>query len=98
MSSSSASDRSGAEELGAEVVVAALALDRLEDEGGDVVLPLGARTFRISAIDGFLGALDVAQRLSVTGKRSFGLSRRGQSNLGKYCVLRGSAVFVSDSV
>ena len=34
-------------------------------------------------------------RTSVTGKRSFGLTIRGQGNFGKYSVLRGSVVLVS---
>ena len=34
---------------------------------------------------------------AVTGKWSFGMSMRGQSNFGKYCVFRGSAVLVSES-
>ena len=33
-----------------------------------------------------------------TGKRSLGLSMRGQSNLGKYWCFRGSAVLVIESV
>jgi len=38
-----------------------------------------------------------ASASAVAGKWIFGFSMRGQSNFGKYCVLRGS-VFVSESV
>jgi hypothetical protein len=34
----------------------------------------------------------------VSGNESFGFTTRGQSNFGKYIVLRGSEVFVSESV
>ena len=87
-----------AEELGAEVVVAALALDRLEDEGRDVVRRRRRRPARISRSTCFLGGRDVAQDLVVTGNDRLRAGQsRGQSNFGKYWVLRGSAVFVSES-
>ena len=43
-------------------------------------------------------AIVSANTWSVMGKRSFGLMMRGQSNLGKYWYLRGSAVLVSERV
>ena len=82
----------GAEELGTEVVVAALALDRLHDERGDVVLALGEELLRL--LDARpLASRGVGQRLvGRAGNSSFGLSMRGQSNFGKYCVFVGSRV------
>ena len=87
----------GAEELGAEVVVAAFALDRLHDEGRDVVLALVRGTAWPARARPARGARRRRATSAVTGKWSFGLSMRGQSNFGKYWVLRGS-VLVSESV
>ena len=51
------------------------------------------------ALDLLFGGGDLLQRpASVTGKERLGQDSRGQSNFGKYCVLRGSAVLVSESV
>ena len=94
---SSASRSQRLQELGAEVVVAALGLDRLDDDGRDVVRVVGE-----GLADLVEGALlgRAPRRVStsgVTGKRSLGLSMRGQGNFGKKSVFTGS-VLVSDSV
>ena len=80
---SSASALQGLQELGAEVVVAALGLDGLDDDGGDVVRVLleGAADLVERALLGRRARRQRPRR--VTGKRSFGLSMRGQGNLGK---------------
>jgi len=57
-----------------------------------------AQAFRISASTPSSARATSRRTSPVTGKRSAGVESLGQSNLGKYWVLRGSAVFVSDSV
>ena len=85
----------GLQELGAHVVVAALALDRLGDEAGDVVRVRARTRARACASARSLGRLDLAE-VSPAGSDA-GTSMRGQPNLGKRSVLTGS-VLVSDRV
>ncbi len=86
-----------AQELGAEVVVAPLALDRLDDAGRDVVTELLHRLLDLR--HRVLLGLMVASRFSPSrGNRAVGWLMRGHSNFGKYIVFRGSAELVSDSV
>ena len=80
----------GLQELGPEVVVAALALDRLHEEAGDVVRVL---------LEGRPGG---GERLAlalhdVGGRDRYGDGMRGQANCGKRATFTGS-VFVSDIV
>ena len=84
------------EELGPDVVVAALALDRLGDERGDVVRVRGERALGLLQRAG-LGGLDLVAGGRRAGSGSPGTSMRGQSNFGNRSVLFGS-VLVSDSV
>ncbi len=90
--------RSSARNSAPEVVVAALALDRLDDQAGDVVPGCWRTPASISAIAWCSSATASASSASVVGNASFGFTTRGQPNLGNYWVLRGSAVLVSDSV
>ncbi len=83
------------QELRPEVIVAPLALDRLDDESRDLVRVV---------VDGFfdlphrlvLGRDDLRRGAAAMGNRTLGLSIRGQSNFGKYIVFRGSAVLVME--
>ena len=87
----------GLQELGAEVVVAALGLDGLDDDGGDVVRVVGEGLAHLVERALLGRAPRRASTSGVTGKRSFGFSIRGQGNFGKKSVFVGS-VLVSDSV
>jgi hypothetical protein len=82
------------QELGAEVVVAALGLDRLDDERGDVV-GLLSNASRICSSDCCSAAATSRNTSSVTGKRSFGLSTRGQEPWEQSVLAR--SVLVSES-
>ncbi len=60
--------------------------------------PCFATAVSISVTAWRSSAIVVSSPSGVNGKRSIGLTTRGQGNLGKYWVLRGSAVLVSESV
>ena len=83
------------QELRAHVVVAALALDGLGDEAGDVVRVRRERGLGLRQRP-LLGLGDGGRRSSI-GKWIAGTSMRGQSNFGKRSVFTGS-VLVSESV
>ena len=82
------------EKRGTEVIVAALCLDRFDDDGGHVVgVSVNARS--ISSNERCSAAATSRSTSAVTGKRSFGFVTRGQLNFGNRSVLTGS-VFVSE--
>ena len=57
---------------------------------------LAAQAARISRSTCSSAAATSWRIVSVTGKERLGQVRRGQSKVGKYWVLRGSAVFVME--
>jgi hypothetical protein len=77
------------------VVVAALALDRLGDEAGDVVRVLAEG--RLGLAHRVLLGEPTSSRCSLSGKVIAGTSIRGQPNTGKRSVFTGS-VLVRESV
>jgi hypothetical protein len=56
-----------------------------------------AQAFRISRSTSSSAAAAARRTSGVAGNFSLGQESRGQSKIGKYCVLRASAVLVSDS-
>jgi len=79
------------------VVVPAFALNRLDDESGDVVAIARARLPDLRH-ERFSASATRTVLASFMGNTHLGLSILGQSNFGKYIVFRGSAVLVMLSV
>jgi hypothetical protein len=72
------------------VVVAALALDRLDDRAGDVV-GVGGEVLAGLRERGVLGG-PVGLRVALEREAQRGASMRGQSNFGNRATLRGSVL------